>query len=156
MKVKDVMITDVGFCTTGESLMKAAEIMRLRDCGVVPIVDEDGRVAGMLTDRDICLAIAARNRKASDVKTIEILNGGAIVCLPDEKLTDALRKMRKNQIKRLAVIDENHKLLGILSIGDILLAARKNKKLKKKIYSTLKKIAAPRPIVLREVPAKDA
>jgi CBS domain-containing protein len=48
----------------------------------------------MLTDRDICLAVAARNRKASDVKTGELINGKAIVCSPDDKLEDALKKMR--------------------------------------------------------------
>lgn len=145
------MKTDVGFCSTEDSLKKAAEIMRFRDCGVVPVVDAESRVAGMLTDRDICLAVAARNRKASDVKTRELINGEAIVCSPDDKLQDALKKMRKHQIKRLVAIGERGELAGILSVSDILLAVRKNKGLKKKIYSTLKAISKPVSIVLREI-----
>ncbi len=152
MKVKDVMKTNVSFCSTEDSLMKAAEVMRHRDCGVVPIVDEDKKVVGMLTDRDLCLAVVARNRKASDVKTEELLRGKAIVCSTDDKLEDALRKMRKYQVKRLAAIDASGELVGILSVTDVLqLAAGKDKKLKKKVYATLRAISKPNPIVLREV-----
>lgn len=150
MRVKYVMKTDVGFCSAEDNLMKTAEIMRRRDCGVVAIVDEENRVVGMLTERDICLAVAARNRKASDVKCKELINGEAIVCAADDKLEDALRKMRKHRIKRLAAVGEGGELVGILSIADVLPAVRRDKNLKKKVYATLEKIAKPRPIVLRE------
>ncbi len=133
MKVKDVMKTDVGFCSTEDSLMRAAEVMRHRDCGVVPIVDTNEKLVGMLTDRDLCLAVVARNRKASDVKTEELLRGKAIVCAADDKVEDALRKMRKYQVKRLAAIGADGEVVGILSVTDVLqLAVRKDKKLKKK------------------------
>ena len=153
MKVKDVMKTDVGFCSAGDSLMKAAELMRSRDCGVVPVVDEENRVVGMLTDRDLCLAVAARNRKASDVKCGELMRGQAIVCAPEDKLEDALRKMRKHQIKRLAAVGKSGEIVGILTVADVLLAVRKDKNLKKKVYATLRAISKPSPIVLREVSA---
>lgn len=151
MKVKDVMKIDVGFCSTEDNLKRAAEIMRHRDCGVVPVVEAENRVVGMLTDRDICLAVAARNRKASDVKTKELINNQPITCSPDEKLENALKKMRKNQVKRLAAVGKNGELVGILSVSDVLLAVRKDKKLKKKVYATLKAIFQPRSIVLREI-----
>ncbi len=154
MKVKDVMKTDVGFCSTEDNLMKAAEVMRHRDCGVVPIVNENKKVVGMLTDRDLCLAVVARNRKASDVKTEELLRGRAIVCAAEDKLEDALRKMRKYQVKRLAAIGTGGELVGILSVTDVLqLAAGRDKKLKKKVYATLRAIFKPSPIVLRELSA---
>ena len=150
MKVKDVMKTDVGSCSAEDNLMKAAEIMRRRDCGAVPIVDEENRVVGILTDRDICLAVAARNRKASDVKCKELINGEAVVfCAADDKLEDALRRMRKHRIERLPAIGADGELVGILSIGGILPFVRRDKKLKKKVYAALEKISKPRPIVLR-------
>jgi CBS domain-containing protein len=152
MKVKDAMKTDVGACSTEDSLMKAADVMRLRDCGVVPVLDDEKTAVGMLTDRDICLAIVARNRKASDVKTKDLLKSKVITCLADDDLESALRKMRKYQIKRLAVVDKDSKLVGMLTISDVLLSVRKDKSLKKKIYTTIKAIAKPRPIVLREIP----
>lgn len=153
MRIKDVMKIDVAFCTTEDSLRQAAETMLRRDCGIVPIVDEERRVVGMLTDRDLCLAVVARNRKASDVKTAELIKSQPIVCSPDDKIENALRKMHKHQIKRLAAVGEDGELVGILSVTDILLAVRKDKNLKKEIYAALKAIAKPRPIVLREVSA---
>lgn len=151
MKVKDVMKMDVGFCLAEDSLMKAAEIMRHRDCGVVPIVDDERRVIGMLTDRDLCLAIVARNRKASDVQTKDLIRSEPIVCAADDKIESVLRKLRKNQIKRLAVVGAIGELVGIVSVSDILLGIRKDKNLKKKTYATLKAVAKPRSIVLREI-----
>lgn len=155
MKVKDVMKSDVGFCLAEDNLMKAAEIMLRRDCGVVPIVDAENKVVGMLTDRDLCLAVVARNRKASTVKCKELISGKAIVCAGDDNLEDVLRKMRKHQIKRLAVIEKSGELVGILSITDVMLSIRKDKDLKKKVQTTIKAIFKPRPIVLREVSAAD-
>jgi len=153
MKVKDAMKTDVGFCSAEDSLMKAAEMMRSRDCGVVPIVDADKKVVGILTDRDLCLAVVARNRKASDVTCGELIGGEVIVCAPEDKLEDALKKMRKHQIKRLAAVGENGEIVGILTVADIMLAVLKDKNLKKKIYATLRAIYKPPPIVLQEVSA---
>jgi CBS domain-containing protein len=134
--------------------MKAAELMRSRDCGVVPVIDEN-RVVGMLTDRDLCLAVVARNRKASDVKCIELISGQTIVCAPEDNLEDALKKMRKHQIKRLAVVGKSGEIVGILTVADVLLAVRKDKNLKKKVYATLRAIFSPQPIVLREVIRED-
>ena len=156
MKVKDAMKIDVGACSTEDNLMKAAELMRVRDCGSIPLLDAEKKVVGMLTDRDICLAIASRNRKASDVKASDLPNNKAITCLAEDDLESALRKMRKHQIRRLAVVDKSHQLVGMLAISDVLLAVNKNKSLKKKIYSTLKAISQPKPIVLREINAPDS
>jgi predicted transcriptional regulator len=117
----------------------------------VPVVDMENRVVGMLTDRDLSLAVVARNRKASDIKNKDLIKGAAIVCAADDKIEAVLRKMRKNQIKRLAVVGAGGELVGILSVNDILLGVRKDKSLKKKIYATLKTIAKPRSIVLREI-----
>ncbi len=143
MKVKDAMKTDVGACSTEDSLMKAAEMMRVRDCGAIPLLDgERKKIVGILTDRDICLAIAARNRKASDVKTEDLGTRKVISCDAEDDLESALRKMRKYKIKRLIVIEKSGELAGILSIADLVLAVRKDKKLKKKIYAAIKKIAA--------------
>lgn len=151
MKVKDLMKTDVGFCSTEDSLMKAAETMRQRNCGAILVVNAENRPVGMLTGKDVCSAVAARNRKASDVKAKELLRGEPIVCSDGDKLEDALKKMRKHRIKRLAVVEANGVLVGIVSVSDILLSVGKNKDLKKKVYATLQKIYQPRPIVLREL-----
>ena len=105
----------------------------------------------MLTDRDICFAAASAKGDISQMKIGEMLGAKIISCTSNDKVEDALKKMRKHQLKRLPVTAKNGEIVGILSTSDILLSARKNKKLKKKIYSTLEAIFQPRPIVLEEV-----
>ena len=148
MKVKKMMTAEAESCRAEESLTKAAEIMKRRDCGVVPIVDDENRVVGMITDRDIAIAVCSLNRKPSQIKIGEIAGGSIITCSTDEETEDALKKMRRKRVKRLPVISQNKEFAGILSITDILL---KDKKSKKKAFSALKAISRPRPIVLHEV-----
>ncbi len=156
LKVKDIMKTDVAFCTTTDSLMRAADLMRRRDCGIVPIVDENKKLVGALTDRDLCLIVVARNRKASDVKAGEFVKEKTITCAAEDKVEGVLKKMRRHQLKRFIVVGEEKELVGIFSITDVLSSVGKNKTLKKKTYATLKAIFKPRPIVLREITEKEA
>ena len=149
MKVKKLMTEEVEFCHLDDDLAKAVEIIWRRDCGAVPVVDGDMRVIGMITDRDISIAVGSRNLKPSEIKIGEVItNSNPITCSADEDAEDALKKMRRKQVKRLPVVSQNDALIGILSITDILL---KDKKSKKKIFSALKAIAKPRPIVLNEI-----
>ena len=145
------MTTDIGFCNLEDSLTRAAEIMWQKDCGVVPVVDEEQKVVGMITDRDICIAATTRNQKPSDIKAKEMINREVISCVANDRLETALKKMRRNQLKRLPITGENGELVGILSIADVLLCEQKAKKLRKKIYQTLKAIGTSRPIVLKEI-----
>ena len=151
MKVKEIMTTDVGICLLDGDLIRAVEIMRQKNCGVVPVADAENRIVGILTDRDVCLAVAALNKKFSAIKVKEIISGKVVVCAPDDKIEIVLKKMRKFQIKRLPVVDRKGEIAGILSMTDVLLSVRKDKAVKKQIYSTLKGIVKPQPIVLREV-----
>ena len=150
MKVKDVMTKNVGFCNPQDELGKAVEVMRQKNCGAVPVIGEKDSLVGMITDRDICFGFDV-NAEAAQSKVEELMTTKVIYCDADDKIEDALKKMRKNQLKRLPVTGKNGKLVGILSITDILLSVRKNKKLKKKIYKTFEAIFQPRPIVLQEI-----
>ncbi len=147
-----MMTVDVGFCGLEDDLTKVIAVMRQKDCGVVPVADAANRLVGVITDRDICLAVAARNKKFSGIKAGEIIDGNAIiVCAPDDKIKSVLKKMRRHQLKRLPVVNQNGEIAGILSVTDVLLAVKKDKTLKKQVYSTLKGIFEPRPIVLHEI-----
>lgn len=150
MKVFEVMTIDAGFCGLDDNLTKAAEIMWQRDCGVVPVVDAEKRVAGVITDRDIAIAAATRNKKTSQIKAREMISGEPKVCAPEDDVKDALRRMRKYKVKRLPVTNKDGELLGIVSLADILLKAGEKKSVKKLLFSVLRAIAKPPPIVLRE------
>lgn len=147
------MTNKVECCGLEDDLAKIASAMRRLNCGVVPIVGEENRLAGMITDRDICLAVQASNKKTSAVKAKEIIHGEVITCDAEDKIQIALKKMRKHQLKRLPVVNQASEVVGVLSISDVLLAVKKDKKLKRQIYATLKGIFEPRPIVLHEIAA---
>lgn len=150
MKVSEIMTIDVGFCRAEDNLTKAAEIMWQKDCGVVPVVDAEKRVVGVLTDRDICIATATRNKKTSQIKAREMDFRAPVVCAAEDDVKDVLRRMRKYKVKRLCVTNADKELLGIISLSDILLKAGEKKSVRKLIFSTLSAIAKPAPIVLRE------
>lgn len=155
MKVQDVMTKDAGFCLATDSLADAAAIMWQKDCGIVPILGAENRIVGVITDRDAFIAAFSRDCPPSKIKLEEFCRENIVVCQPDEKIGDALGKMRKHRIKRLPVISQNGELVGIISITDILSTTSKNKKkskkLRKKIISTLLEISKPRPILLEEI-----
>ena len=145
------MTEEVGFCFSSDDLAKAADIMWQKDCGAVPVVDAENCVIGMITDRDICIAVGTRDRKASEIRIEEICGAEIIACQPNDDIKDALKKMRKNQIRRLPVTSQNGELVGIISLIDLLLTTDNDKKSRKKVVSALIEISKPRPILLREI-----
>lgn len=150
MKVKELMTREVGFCTHLDKLAQAALMMREKDCGIVPIVDQNLKVIGIITDRDVCLAVAAHGQKAAGVLTQDFIGGKVISCAENDKITDILKKMRKNQIKRLPVTSQDGKLIGIISLADIV-QNTDGKSVRREILKAIKSISRPRPILLHEI-----
>jgi len=150
MKVFEVMTIDVGVCAADDNLTKAAQIMWERDCGIVPVVTAEKRLVGVITDRDICIAAATRNRRPSSIKAGEMNFRAVKTCAMEDDIKDALRRMRKYKVKRLCVTNPDKELLGVISLSDILLKAGDKKSVRKLILSTLAAIARPAPIVLEE------
>lgn len=148
MKVYEVMTVDADFCLPEDDLTKAAYIMWSRDCGIVPVVDVEKRVLGVITDRDICIAAASRNQLTSEIRACEMNFAPLKVCSPNDDVKDVLRRLRKYKIKRLCVTNDDGVLLGMISLTDILLKAGEKKSVRKLILSTLTAIAKPAPIVL--------
>lgn len=125
MKVRNVMKKDVRFCPPEATVAEVAKVMAINDCGVVPIVDAQKRVVGVITDRDICLEVATKDRLPSRVPIREIMKRKVFGCGPDEDIHVALDLMRNRKVRRLPVLDENGRLCGILSFDDVVLHAEK-------------------------------
>jgi CBS domain-containing protein len=123
MLVKDLMTKEVSCCSPENNLADLARLMRSHQCGALPIVDSAGRVTGIITDRDICIALGTKNLKASDVLAREVSSPGCVSCSPDNDVRDALRTMATQEVSRLPVVDEAGQLVGILSIDDIIFRA---------------------------------
>src|SRR5688572_11242280 len=154
MKVFEAMTIDVGYCHPEDHLTKAAQIMWEKDCGVVPVVDAEKRIVGVITDRDIAIAAATRNRRTSSIKAGEMTLRPVKTCFIEDDVKDALKRMRKYKIRRLCVINQEKQLHGIISLSDILLKGGEKKSVRKLIFSTLEAIARPAPIVLKEQDAE--
>jgi len=150
MKVFEVMTIDVGYCHPEDNLTRAAQIMWEKDCGIVPVLTAEKQVLGVITDRDIAIAAATRNRRPSSIKVGEMNFRPVRACAPEDDVKDALKRMRKYKIRRLCVIGQDKDLHGIVSLSDILIKAGEKKSVRKLIFSTLEAIAKPSPIVLKE------
>jgi CBS-domain-containing membrane protein len=124
MKVKEVMTPEAKAIWITESLAKAAKEMWENDCGVLPIIKDGRRVVGLITDRDICMALAMRDRNPSAISVEEVMNATVYAAEPEEDIEQALQKMREHRVRRLPVLNLEGELEGILSMNDIVLKAR--------------------------------
>jgi CBS domain-containing protein len=121
MKIKDVMTRDVESVDPMASLEEAAQLMSDADVGSVPVVDE-GRVVGVLTDRDIVVRAAAAGLDLSEARAGDIMTPEVVHCHEEDDARDAADLMEEHQIRRIIVTDGDGGLAGIVSLGD--LAAR--------------------------------
>ena len=85
MLVRDLMTRNVSSCRPENNLAELAEVMWNHRCGALPILDDSGRVMGIITDRDICIALGTRNIRASEVLARDVLRPGYINCSPDKR-----------------------------------------------------------------------
>ncbi|HKR58950.1 MAG TPA: CBS domain-containing protein [Pyrinomonadaceae bacterium] len=123
MKVKEIMSNGATSCDLNVSLADAAKLMWDGDCGVLPVLKEGTELVGMITDRDICMATAMRDRNSSSISVEEVITGDVYKATPEEDVLSAMETMRLKKVRRLPVVEEG-KLVGILSLNDIVLNAK--------------------------------
>ena len=126
MKVKDIMTREVHTCRPDSNLSMVAMQMWDGDFGVLP-VENAGRIVGMITDRDICMAAATKHRDPAAIQVEEVISGQVHSCAPEADIREALKTMRRNKVRRLPVIDAG-KLVGVLSLNDIAMKAQSDGK----------------------------
>lgn len=125
MKVRELMTTRAASVCSDDSLGTAAQAMWDCDCGSVPVKDGNtGQVIGMITDRDICMATWSKDRAPSAIRVSEAVSGQLFSCKPDDSVAAAEQLMCRKQIRRIPVLDQDRKLLGILSLADIATRAK--------------------------------
>jgi CBS domain-containing protein len=148
MKVRNVMTEEVRTVKTTDTLSGAAMIMWDRDCGIVPVIDDGGHVIGVITDRDICMAVSMRDAPASAIPVSSTMSRVVYTVNPEDDIQDALDLMSEHQLRRLVVIDADGTLSGILSVGDIVRHSDKGKSRKhiahKDVMKMLKAVSSPR------------
>jgi CBS domain-containing protein len=123
MKVKEIMTQSAVCCRPDTNVGAAVELMWVRNCGMLPIVGADGKLMGVVTDRDICVAMGTRNRLAGELAIGEIATRNVFTCRCEDEVHEALNTMSAKQVRRLPVVDEEGVPKGILSMDDIIVHA---------------------------------
>jgi CBS domain-containing protein len=118
MQVKDVMTHSVVLIDPDSTLQEAAEKMKELDIGVLP-VSENNRLVGMLTDRDITVRSVADKHDPRTDKVREAMTPEAIFCFEDQDVSEAAKLMKQKLVRRLAVLNRDKQLAGIISLGDL-------------------------------------
>jgi CBS domain-containing protein len=119
MRVEDLMSAEVRVCSPDETLQVAARLMWDCDIGCLPVVDGDGRLIGMLTDRDVCMAAFHHDERLSGLRVAEAMTVEVYSVLPSATLEAAEQLMRDGQVRRLPVVDARGELRGLLSLNDL-------------------------------------
>lgn len=122
MKVRDIMTDNVDYLAPTASLRDAAREMASRDCGFLPISDDQGqKLAGVITDRDITIRAVAEGKDPESTRVSEALTNKVLYCFADDSLEDAADNMREQAVYRLIVLDnaQGKQLCGVISLGDI-------------------------------------
>ncbi len=122
MKLSEVMTRKVEFVAPSQSLREAAQKMRLFDVGPMPVC-EDGRVVGMITDRDITVRAVAEGRNPETTQVNEVMSPNVSYCHEDDDVKVAAKIMSDKQLRRLVILDTDKRLAGILSLGDLAMNA---------------------------------
>lgn len=123
MRVNEVMMGTPYYCRPESNLGSATELMWTGNCGFLPVLGSDGKVIGIITDRDICIALGTRGRPSGDVTVAEVMSSKVYSCAPEEDIHAALRGMREGHVRRLPVITKEGALVGVISMDDVLLRA---------------------------------
>ena len=120
-KCNEVMTKDPVCCLPNDSVAKAAELMKSEDIGSIPVIENEQtrKLVGIVTDRDLALEIVAEGLDAKSTKVETVMTRKVVTCLADDDLQKALDAMAEHQLRRIPVVDNDNKILGIIAQADV-------------------------------------
>lgn len=119
MKVKECMCTKVACVTPQDSISNVAKVMQSNHIGCVPVCDNQKQLCGIITDRDIVLRVVACDKDVNNTMASEIMTTDICTCTQDDEMTNAQSQMEFNQIRRLPVCDNQNRVIGMLTLGNL-------------------------------------
>jgi len=120
MKVKEIMTQSAVCCGSETNVGGAVELMWNRNVGMLPVVNKDGKLIGVVTDRDICIAMGTRTCLPGDLSVGEIATREVFTCKPNDDIHEALLEMGEHQVRRLPVVSDQGVPQGLLSMDDLI------------------------------------
>jgi len=147
MKIEDVMTRRVVAARADTDLAHVARLMWDNDCGAVPVVDAEDQVVGILTDRDVCMGAHFSGRALREARAGGSMASEVASCRPEDSLATAAATMGERRVRRLPVVDEGGRLVGLVSLGDLVRAAagarpKERKALEAAVFAALAAICA--------------
>jgi CBS domain-containing protein len=120
-KISEVMTKNPACCLRTDSAFDAAQWMKKRNVGSIPVVESEQsrKLIGIVTDRDLALKVVAAGRDAKSTNVAEIMSSKIITCFVDDDTQKAVDEMAKHQLRRIPVVDKDYKILGIVSQADV-------------------------------------
>jgi CBS domain-containing protein len=117
-RIREVMTSNPSTIESGENIVEAARIMKQEDAGVVPVT-ENGRLTGMVTDRDIAIRVVAEGKDPKSTTVREVASTDLVTIDPQQDLDEALRLMAQHKVRRLPVVEEDGRLVGVVAQADV-------------------------------------
>lgn len=146
MKVEEIMSQPAVICRTTDSLNRAAHLMWENDVGVIPAVGDDGKIAGVITDRDICMAAYTQGVPLRAIRVADAMARRVYACRAEDTLEGAEKLMSEKQVRRIPVIDGSERPIGMISLNDIARHAASSSKPggREQLTQTLAAVGRPR------------
>jgi CBS domain-containing protein len=157
MNIQQIMSKPAVTCRQNDTLNVAARLMWEHDCGVIPVTDDDGKLIGIVTDRDICMATYTKGTAPQAIPVSDVMGSQVFTCQADDTLDAAERLMSEKQIHRVPIIDRDNRPVGLLSLNDVAryavsASARRTNGLDREVTQTLAAICQPRPQASQALP----
>lgn len=137
MKTKTLMTSPAVTVQPNDTLAHAANLMWNHDCGALPVVDKDGRAGAMLTDRDVCMAAWSTGKPLADMRVQDAMSKALVSIRADDDLGVAVDRMAMHQLRRLPVLDEHERPVGVLSLNDLARRGDKDPQLGKRALQVM-------------------
>src|SRR5438105_509501 len=130
MKCKEVMTDNPVCCLPNDTVGQAARVMRREDVGPVPVINDDQsrQLIGIVTDRDLALKVVAESRDSNHTSVLDVMTSTIVVCRAGEDVSSAIRAMEEHQVRRIPVIDDEGRIVGIISQADVATRIREPKR----------------------------
>lgn len=129
LRCRDIMTRNVTTCTLSTNIQQVAQLMRYEDIGAIPVLNEEGRLEGIVTDRDIVVEGLTKDKADVELKAEDCMSTDLYVAQQNDRLVDVISEMGDHQIRRVPVVDSRNRLVGIISMADVATQTRKDREL---------------------------
>lgn len=129
-KCNEVMTKDLVCCLPDDTVAKAAQLMQRDNIGSIPVIENDQtqKLVGIVTDRDLVLKVIAKGQDAKTTKVEAVMTRQVVTCHAEDDVQKALDAMAEHQLRRIPIVDETHKIVGIIAQADVATRVNQPKK----------------------------